>query len=327
MNRILITGGAGFIGSNFVFHLLETHPDCQIICVDNLTYAGNLATLNRAFQFPQFRFYREDICNYSAMERIFREEQPETVVNFAAESHVDRSIVNPRTFFETNTIGTGVLLDLCRQFPIFRYHQVSTDEVYGDLPLEDKSSRFDESSPVNPHNPYSISKMAADQLVLAYGRMYAIPVSISRCSNNYGPFQNPEKLIPLLITRALHGKTLPIYGNGRNIRDWVFVIDHCRAIVSIIERGKSQQVYNIGGDCELSNIEVAEMLCDNLQIDRSSIVFVRDRVGHDLRYAMNYSKLTAETGWLPSASFAAGLKITCEWYKNNRDWWYKATEN
>ncbi|MBQ8122114.1 MAG: dTDP-glucose 4,6-dehydratase, partial [Ruminococcus sp.] len=259
--RILVTGGAGFIGSNFIFYMLKSHPDCRIICIDKLTYAGNLSTLAPIMEEPRFRFVKADICDRSAVYALFEEEKPDAVVNFAAESHVDRSIEEPEIFLKTNILGTQVLLDACRKFGIGRFHQVSTDEVYGDLPLDRPDLFFTEETPLDPSSPYSSSKASADLLVQAYHRTYGVPVTISRCSNNYGPYHFPEKLIPLMIANALNDKPLPVYGEGLNVRDWLYVEDHCRAIDLILSKGSVGQVYNVGGHNEMRNIDIVRLIC------------------------------------------------------------------
>ncbi len=318
---IIVTGGAGFIGSNFVFHMLEKHPDYRIICLDKLTYAGNLSTLEPVMDNPNFRFVRADICNREMVERLFEEEHPDIVVNFAAESHVDRSIEDPGIFLQTNIIGTATLMDACRKYGITRYHQVSTDEVYGDLPLDRLDLFFTEETPLHTSSPYSSSKAGADLLVLAYYRTYGLPVTISRCSNNYGPYHFPEKLIPLMIVNALADKPLPVYGEGLNVRDWLYVEDHCRAIDLIIHNGKVGEVYNVGGHNEMKNIDIVKMICKELCKPESLITYVADRKGHDMRYAIDPAKIHRELGWLPETKFEDGIKKTIRWYLDNRDWW------
>lgn len=277
--NIIVTGGAGFIGSNFVFHMLKAHPDYRIICVDKLTYAGNLSTLKSVMDNPNFRFCKIDICDREAIYKLFEEEHPDMVVNFAAESHVDRSIENPQLFLETNIMGTSVLMDACRKYGIKRYHQVSTDEVYGDLPLDRPDLFFTEETPIHTSSPYSSSKASADLLVLAYHRTYSLPVTISRCSNNYGPYHFPEKLIPLMIINALNDKPLPVYGEGLNVRDWLYVEDHCRAIDLIIHKGRVGEVYNVGGHNEMRNIDIVKIICEQLGKPESLITHVADRKG------------------------------------------------
>lgn len=318
---IIVTGGAGFIGSNFVFHMLKAHPDYRIVCLDKLTYAGNLSTLEPVLQQDNFRFVKEDICDRQAVDKLFQEEKPDMVVNFAAESHVDRSIENPGIFLETNIIGTAVLMDACRKYGIQRYHQVSTDEVYGDLPLDRPDLFFTEETPLHTSSPYSSSKAGADLLVMAYYRTYGLPVTISRCSNNYGPYHFPEKLIPLMIANALADKPLPVYGNGENVRDWLYVEDHCRAIDLIIHNGKVGQVYNVGGHNEKRNIDIVRIICQELGKPESLIVHVEDRKGHDRRYAIDPAKIHRELGWLPETKFEDGIKKTIKWYLEHKKWW------
>lgn len=318
---IIVTGGAGFIGSNFVFHMLQVHPDYRIVCLDKLTYAGNLSTLEPVLQQDNFRFVKADICDRQAVDKLFQEEKPDIVVNFAAESHVDRSIENPGIFLETNIMGTAVLMDACRKYGIQRYHQVSTDEVYGDLPLDRPDLLFTEETPLHTSSPYSSSKASADLLVMAYYRTYGLPVTISRCSNNYGPYHFPEKLIPLMIANALADKPLPVYGNGENVRDWLYVEDHCRAIDLIIHNGKVGEVYNVGGHNEKRNIDIVRIICQELGKPESLIVHVEDRKGHDRRYAIDPAKIHRELGWLPETKFEDGIKKTIKWYLEHKKWW------
>ena len=319
--KIIVTGGAGFIGSNFIFHMLNSHPEDYIICLDKLTYAGNLSTLAPIMDNAHFRFVRADICDRKAVDALFEEEHPNMVVNFAAESHVDRSIENPQLFLETNIIGTSVLMDACRKYGIQRYHQVSTDEVYGDLPLDRPDLFFTEATPIHTSSPYSSSKASADLLVLAYYRTYGLPVTISRCSNNYGPYHFPEKLIPLMIINALHDKPLPVYGDGQNVRDWLYVEDHCRAIDLILQKGRVGEVYNVGGHNEMKNIDIVKLICKALGKPESLIHFVKDRKGHDRRYAIDPAKIHRELGWLPETKFADGIQKTIQWYLDNEEWW------
>lgn len=319
--KIIVTGGAGFIGSNFIYHMLEAHPEDQIICVDCLTYAGNLSTLRRAMENPKFQFHKINICDRAAVEALFEETHPDVVVNFAAESHVDRSIENPEVFLDTNIKGTAVLMDACRKYGIQRFHQVSTDEVYGDLPLDRPDLFFTEETPIHTSSPYSSSKAAADLLVLAYERTYGLPVTISRCSNNYGPYHFPEKLIPLMIIHALADQPLPVYGEGLNVRDWLYVEDHCKAIDLILRQGKVGEVYNIGGHNEMRNIDIVKMICKELGKPESLITYVADRKGHDMRYAIDPTKIHRELGWLPETKFADGIQKTIHWYLEHRDWW------
>lgn len=318
---ILVTGGAGFIGANFVYYLLREHPEDRVVCVDCLTYAGNLTTLAPALDDPRFRFYKTDICDRAGISAIFVREKPDIVVNFAAESHVDRSIADPSIFLQTNIIGTSVLMDACREYGNVRFHQVSTDEVYGDLPLDRPDLLFTEQTPLHTSSPYSSSKAAADLLVGAYWRTYGLPVTISRCSNNYGPFQFPEKLIPLMIVNALADRPLPVYGRGLNVRDWLYVGDHCRAIDLVIRRGRIGEAYNIGGHNEMRNIDIVRLICRKLGKPESLITCVPDRKGHDLRYAIDPTKIHAELGWLPETKFADGIGQTIDWYLAHRDWW------
>ena len=318
---IIVTGGAGFIGSNFIYYMLDQHPDYRIVCVDSLTYAGNLSTLKDVIDDSNFRFVKASITDSAAMDSVFREEQPDIVVNFAAESHVDRSIENPSVFLETNILGTQVLMDACREFHVGRFHQVSTDEVYGDLPLDRPELFFTEETPLHASSPYSASKASADLLVLAYYRTFGLPVTISRCSNNYGPYQFPEKLIPLMLTNALEDKPLPVYGTGENIRDWLYVEDHCRAIDRIIHDGRVGEIYNIGGHNEMKNIEIVKLICKELGKPESLILFVEDRKGHDRRYAIDPAKMEREFGWFPQTKFTDGLRKTIQWYLEHRAWW------
>jgi len=317
--KVLVTGGAGFIGSNFVYYMLNKYRDYEILCVDSLTYAGNIATLEKALSNSNFKFAKVDIANREKIFKLFDKERPDIVVNFAAESHVDRSIENPGVFLQTNIIGTSVLLDACRKFGIKRFHQVSTDEVYGDLPLDRPDLFFTEETPIQTSSPYSASKAAADLLVSAYFRTFNVPVTISRCSNNYGPYHFPEKLIPLMIANATNGKPLPVYGNGKNVRDWLYVEDHCKAIDLIIHKAKNGSIYNIGGHNEKTNLEVVQTIIDTL--GKGEIVFVTDRKGHDLRYAIDPTKIKNDLGWEPDTKFENGLKKTIQWYIDNEKWW------
>lgn len=319
--KIIVTGGAGFIGGNFVHYMLKTHPDYRIICLDCLTYAGNMETLAPVMENPHFRFCRVNITDRDAVFRVFEEECPDIVVNFAAESHVDRSIEDPGVFLNTNIMGTQTMMDACRRYGIARYHQVSTDEVYGDLPLDRPDLFFTEQTPIRASSPYSASKAGADLLVQAYHRTFGLPVTISRCSNNYGPYHFPEKLIPLMITNALNDKPLPVYGEGLNVRDWLYVEDHCRAIDLIIHSGAVGEVYNIGGHNEMRNIDIVKLICRALGKPESLITHVADRKGHDMRYAIDPAKIHRELGWLPQTKFADGLQKTIRWYLDNRGWW------
>ena len=318
---IIVTGGAGFIGANFIFYMMEHHPEDRIVCLDKLTYAGNLSTLAPVMGKENFRFVRADICDREAVHALFEEERPDIVVNFAAESHVDRSIEDPGVFLRTNILGTQTLMDACRAFGVARYHQVSTDEVYGDLPLDRPDLFFTEQTPIHTSSPYSASKASADLLVLAYHRTYGLPVTISRCSNNYGPYHFPEKLIPLMIANCLADKPLPVYGEGLNVRDWLYVEDHCRAIDLILRCGRVGEVYNIGGHNEMRNIDIVRLICRELGKPESLITYVADRKGHDMRYAIDPAKIHSELGWLPQTKFADGIRKTIAWYLDNREWW------
>lgn len=319
--NIVVTGGAGFIGSNFVYYELANHIDDTIICYDALTYAGNLETLDAAMKNPKFKFVKGDITNREEVNVLFKNEKPDIVVNFAAESHVDRSINNPDLFLRTNIMGTCVLMDACRKYGIKRYHQVSTDEVYGDLPLERPDLFFTETTNLHTSSPYSASKASADLLVMAYHRTYDLPCSISRCSNNYGPYHFPEKLIPLMIINALHDKKLPVYGAGENVRDWLYVEDHCSAIDLIIRKGKAGDLFNIGGHNEKRNIDVVKIILKALDKPESLIEHVTDRKGHDRRYAIDPTKIKNELGWSPKINFDDGIKKTINWYLTHKEWW------
>ncbi len=319
--KILVTGGAGFIGGNFVHYMLGAHPDYDIICVDKLTYAGNMESLADIMDEPHFRFYRADITDREAIFSVFEKERPDIVVNFAAESHVDRSIENPGVFLNTNILGTQTMMDASMKYGVKRYHQVSTDEVYGDLPLDRPDLFFTETTPIHTSSPYSASKASADLLVQAYNRTFGLPVTISRCSNNYGPYHFPEKLIPLMIANALNDKPLPVYGDGLNVRDWLYVEDHCRAIDLIIHKGTVGEVYNIGGHNEMKNIDIVKLICKALGKPESLITYVADRKGHDMRYAIDPTKIHGELGWLPETKFADGIEKTIRWYLDNRSWW------
>lgn len=319
--KIIVTGGAGFIGGNFIHYMVEKYPEDQMICLDLLTYAGNMETLEMVRDRKNFSFIKGDIADRAFIYSLYEKEKPDVVVNFAAESHVDRSIENPEIFLQTNVIGTSVLLDACRKFGIQRYHQVSTDEVYGDLPLDRPDLFFTEETPLHASSPYSASKASADLLVLAYYRTYGLPVTLSRCSNNYGPYHFPEKLIPLMIANALNGKSLPVYGTGENVRDWLYVEDHCKAIDLILRKGQVGEVYNIGGHNERTNLEVVKTVLRELGKDESLIAFVKDRLGHDRRYAIDPSKMQRCLGWQPETSFETGIKKTVQWYLENKPWW------
>ena len=319
--KLFITGGAGFIGSNFIFYMRRTHPDYDLVCLDKLTYAGNLETLAPVMNDPKFKFVRVDIADRKAVYDLFEAEKPDVVVNFAAESHVDRSIENPAVFLETNVMGTQVLLDACRIFGVSRFHQVSTDEVYGDLPLDRPDLFFTEQTPIHTSSPYSASKASADLLCNAYHRTYGMPITISRCSNNYGPYQFPEKLIPLMIANCTADKPLPVYGQGLNVRDWLYVEDHCSAIDLILQGGKEGQVYNIGGHNEMRNIDIVKLIVHTLGKSEELITYVTDRKGHDMRYAIDPSFIHKELGWLPQTRFENGIVKTIQWYMDNRSWW------
>ncbi len=318
---ILVTGGAGFIGSNFIYYLLKHHPEDRVVCLDKLTYAGNLETLDGALKEQRFRFVRGDIADMEAVDALFAEEKPEIVVNFAAETHVDRSVMDPCVFVRTNVMGTQVLLESCRKHGVRRYHQVSTDEVYGDLPLDRPDLFFTEETPLHTSSPYSASKAGADLLVLAYARTFRLPVSITRCSNNYGPYHFPEKLIPLMISRALADQPLPVYGKGENVRDWLYVEDHCAAIDLVMRMGREGEVYNVGGHNERANIDVVRTILKELKKPESLITYVTDRPGHDRRYAIDPTKIHTELGWLPQTTFEDGIRRTIRWYLENRGWW------
>ncbi|QOQ80063.1 dTDP-glucose 4,6-dehydratase [Aerococcus urinaeequi] len=319
--RIIVTGGAGFIGSNFIFHMLEKYSEYKIICVDSLTYAGNLSTLEKVKDNDNFEFYQLDISNREGVYELFEKNSPDIVVNFAAESHVDRSIEDPEIFVTTNITGTVVLMDACRKYGIERFHQVSTDEVYGDLPLDRPDLLFTETTPITTSSPYSSSKAAADLFVEAYHRTYGLPITISRCSNNYGPYHFPEKLIPLMIINALNNEDLPVYGDGMNVRDWLYVTDHCEAIDLIIHEGAVGEVYNVGGHNEMANIDIVKLICNALDQPESLIKYVTDRKGHDRRYAIDPTKIHEELGWLPKTNFEEGIQKTIQWYLDNEDWW------
>ena len=318
---IIVTGGAGFIGSNFIFYMMKAHPDYRLVCLDKLTYAGNLSTLKSVLDMPSFRFVRGDICDRELVYSLFDEEHPDAVVNFAAESHVDRSILDPSLFLQTNIIGTSVLMDAARRAGNIRFHQISTDEVYGDLPVDRKDLFFTETTPLHTSSPYSSSKAAADLLALSYHRTYGLPVTISRCSNNYGPYHFPEKLIPLMIINALKGKSLPVYGQGINVRDWLYVEDHCRAVDLILHKGRIGEVYNVGGHNEMRNIDIVRIILRQLGKSEDLITFVEDRKGHDLRYAIDPHKISSELGWLPETTFEEGIRKTIKWYLDNESWW------
>ena len=319
--KILVTGGAGFIGANFVFYMLDKHPEYDIVCLDSLTYCGNIKTLEPVMDNSHFRFVKGDVTDRKLVFKLFEEEKFDVVVNFAAESHVDRSIEDPGVFLRTNILGTQTLMDASNEYGVTRYHQVGTDEVYGDLPLDRPDLFFTEDMPLTASSPYSASKASADLLAMAYHRTYGLPVTISRCSNNYGPYQFPEKLIPLMIKNALADEKLPVYGTGENVRDWLYVEDHCKAIDMIIHEGKVGEVYNIGGHNEKSNLEVVRTILKQVGKSEDLITFVGDRKGHDLRYAIDPTKIHDELGWLPETRFDDGIRQTIDWYLDNRSWW------
>ena len=321
--KLLVTGGAGFIGSNFIYYMQKTHPDYEIVNLDLLTYAGNPDSLKEAEQSPNYRFVHGDIADSALVTDLFEKERFDTVVNFAAESHVDRAVLNPSVFVRTNVLGTQVLLDAAKTYGVKRYHQVSTDEVYGDLPLDRPDLFFTETSPLHTSSPYSAAKAGADLLVLAYHRTFGLPVTISRCSNNYGPYQFPEKLIPLMILRALKDEPLPVYGTGENIRDWLYVEDHCIAIDMILQKGTVGEIYNTGGHNERTNLHVVKTILETLNKPEALISFVTDRPGHDRRYAIDPAKISAELGWTPTVAFENGIRETIRWYVEHPDWWQR----
>ncbi|MEE1139308.1 MAG: dTDP-glucose 4,6-dehydratase [Acutalibacteraceae bacterium] len=318
--KLLVTGGAGFIGCNFVYYMLDKYADYEIVCLDALTYAGNIKSLSKALENKNFKFVKGSIADKELVYSLFENEKFDIVVNFAAESHVDRSIENPFIFLETNVMGTACLLDASKKFGVRRYHQVSTDEVYGDLPLDRPDLFFTETMNLITSSPYSASKASADLLTLAFHRTYGLPVTISRCSNNYGPYQFPEKLIPVMIMKALADESLPVYGQGLNVRDWLYVEDHCKAIDMIIHKGKIGEVYNVGGHNEKQNIEVVKTILGHLSKPESLITYVKDRAGHDLRYAIDPTKISSQLGWEPETAFENGMKKTIEWYLDNQSW-------
>ena len=316
--RILVAGGAGFIGSNFIRYILGAHGDWSVANVDKLTYAGNLANLADMAEEPRYGFHRADICDAAEVARIFAEEKPEAVVNFAAETHVDRSIDDPALFLRTNILGTQVLLDAARKAKVARYLQISTDEVYGSLGA---TGHFSEESPLKPNSPYAASKTSADLLVRAYGKTFGLPVVVTRCSNNYGPYQFPEKLIPFFVTLLHEGKPVPVYGDGMNVRDWIHVDDHSRAVDAVLQRGRAGEIYNVGGGNERTNIEITKLLIAAMGKDERSMKFVPDRPGHDRRYAIDDAKIRAELGVIPQVPFEEGLRATVRWYIDNEPWW------
>jgi dTDP-glucose 4,6-dehydratase len=319
--KIIVTGGAGFIGGNFIHYMVNKYPEYDILCLDKLTYAGNIETLEPIKAHEKFKFIKGDIADRDFIYNLFEVEKPDIIINFAAESHVDRSITDPGIFIQTNIVGTGILLDACKKYGIQRYHQVSTDEVYGDLPLDRTDLFFTEDTPLHTSSPYSASKASADLLVQAYYRTFNVPATISRCSNNYGPYHFPEKLIPLIIANVLNNKPLPVYGKGDNVRDWLYVEDHCIAIDMIIHEGKIGEVYNIGGHNEKTNLEVVKAIIHELGKSEDLIKYVTDRPGHDLRYAIDPTKIKNELGWEPTTKFDEGIKKTIQWYIDNKQWW------
>ncbi|WP_341348642.1 dTDP-glucose 4,6-dehydratase [Paenibacillus sp. FSL H3-0469] len=315
--KLLVTGGAGFIGSNFVIYMLQQHPDYRIVNVDALTYAGNLENLKSVENHPNYTFVKADITDVAAMDKLIGD-GVDVVVNFAAESHVDRSILEPEVFVKTNVLGTQVLLDAAKKYSVTKFVQVSTDEVYGSLGA---TGLFTEETPLTPNSPYSASKAGGDLLVRAYNETFGLPVNITRCSNNYGPYQFPEKLIPLMISRALADQALPVYGDGMNIRDWLYVEDHCSAIDLVIHEGGNGEVYNIGGNNERTNVHIVNTVLQELGKPDSLITYVQDRLGHDRRYGIDPTKITNELGWKPKHTFETGIKETIQWYLNNKEWW------
>jgi dTDP-glucose 4,6-dehydratase len=319
--NVLVTGGAGFIGSNFIYYYLKNHQTHSLVCIDSMTYAANPLTLDEAKKNSHFTFIHADITNREEIFEIFRRERFDVIVNFAAESHVDRSIEDPSIFLKTNVLGTQNLMDAARETQVSRFHQVSTDEVYGDLPLDRPDLLFTEKSPMHASSPYAASKAAADLLALSYYRTYRFPVTLSRCSNNYGPYQHVEKLIPLMIVKALSQQPLPVYGTGKNIRDWLHVEDHCSALDTILFKGTPGEVYNIGGNNERTNLEVVKSILRQLNKPESLIEFVPDRPGHDLRYAIDAGKMKRDLGWEPNTPFVQGIQDTVRWYLNNTSWW------
>lgn len=318
--KLLVTGGAGFIGSNFVHHMIKFHPEDTIVNYDLLTYAGNLENLKDVEDHPNYHFIRGNICNRELLEYVIDQFDIDTVVNFAAESHVDRSITEPDLFVKSNVLGTQTLLDVAKSKNINKYLQISTDEVYGSLGAD---GYFTETTPLAPNSPYSSSKASADLMVRAYYETFGMNVNITRCSNNYGPYHFPEKLIPLVVTNALEGKELPVYGDGKNIRDWLYVEDHCAAIDLVLHKGKPGEIYNVGGHNEKYNIDIVELIVDTLGKSRDLIKHVSDRLGHDRRYAIDPTKIETELGWKPQFNFDSGIKETIQWYLDHEDWWRK----
>ncbi len=320
MKTILVTGGAGFIGSNFVRYMLETHSEYSIVNYDALTYAGNLENLEAVENNPHYHFVKGDICDKDSLEKVFRQFSIDAVVHFAAESHVDRSILGPAVFVQTNVVGTQVLLDSAKKFSVEKFLHVSTDEVYGSLGF---AGKFTEATPLHPNSPYSASKASSDLLALAYCHTFGFPAVVTRCSNNYGPYQFPEKLIPLMIANALNNKPLPVYGDGMNVRDWLYVGDHCAALDVVLHKGRSGEVYNIGGNNEKQNIEIVKLVLESLNKPQSLIQFVKDRPGHDRRYAIDAAKIALELGWKPAHTFEDGIVETIHWYLENKSWWQR----
>ena len=318
--KFLVTGGAGFIGSNYLHYVVNKYPKDKFICIDALTYAGNYNNIKELEKKNNFKFVKGDIRDKNLIEKLFEKEKFDIVVNFAAESHVDNSIKNPNLFADTNVLGTMTLMNACVKYGIKRYHQVSTDEVYGDLPLDRPDLKFNETTPIHTSSPYSASKAGADLQVLAYARTYNLPITISRCSNNYGAYQFPEKLIPVVISKALNNENIPVYGTGENVRDWIHVHDHNVGVDLIIRKGKDGEIYNLGGHSERTNLEVVKTILKQLGKPESLITFVKDRPGHDLRYAIDSTKVEKELGWTRTYTFENGIKETIDWYINNKEW-------
>ena len=318
--KFLITGGAGFIGSNYLHYVTEKYPEDDFVCVDALTYAGNYNNIKDLENRTNFKFIKADIRNFYVLDDLFADEYFDYVINFAAESHVDRSISNPELFTYTNVLGTQNLLNLCKKYGIKRFHQISTDEVYGDLPLDRKDLLFKETNPLNASSPYSASKASADLIVNAYNRTFGLPTTISRCSNNYGPYQFPEKLIPVVISKALNNEKIPVYGNGENVRDWIHVKDHNIGVDNIVRNGKNGEIYNLGGRSEKTNLELVKLILKQLGKSEELITYVKDRPGHDLRYAIDCTKAEQELGWNRTYDFETGISETIDWYMNNQQW-------
>ena len=324
MKKILVTGGAGFIGSNFVRYMLNKYQDYKIVNLDLLTYAGNIKSLDDVKDNPNYLFVKGDIADNKLVDKIVSDNKIDVIINFAAESHVDRSITNPDIFVKTNVLGTQNLLEVAKKYKIEKFFQISTDEVYGSL---GKTGFFTEKTPLSPNSPYSASKASADLLVMAYHHTFGLNVNITRCSNNYGPYQFPEKLIPLFITNALDNKQVPLYGDGLNIRDWLFVEDHCSAIDTVLHKGKNGEIYNVGGNNEKTNKYITDTILKYLGKDNSLIKYVADRLGHDRRYAIDATKIKEELGWQPQYKFEQAIEKTIEWYLNNKDWWQPLKNN